>query len=243
MPCRSAAPRGAHRPAVARGALYTALERLEAKAACVADGRPHRRARRQAAALLLVTPAGLARSRRPTARSPPDARASRRCSNSHDATAAAGSPNGSSRSPSATTAGATSILGDLREEFQGVRRQRGPSAARGGGTGGTRWRSASRSLRSAAAAAAPRGGWSAETHGGGGAPGSARDVRMRGALVRRPGTSAVVIVDPGAGARRQQHDFAMLDALVLRPYRFPGSIAWSSRRRAIRSRDCSIANR
>jgi putative ABC transport system permease protein len=117
-----------------------------------------------------------------------------------------------------------SILGDLREEFVMARQQHGANVARRwywsqavriGARGvlarlGARRPGASL-LRSAEIETQP--GWRA---------GLSRDLRHAcRTLVRRPGTSAVIVVTLALALATNSTSFAITDAIVLRPFRFP----------------------
>ena len=116
-----------------------------------------------------------------------------------------------------------SIVGDLCEEFQDMRRAAGESRARR-----WYWRTAiavgSRSLRSALRLP-PRRGWSThmadEVHTQGWRAGLVRDVQHAvRSLVRQPGLSLVVVATLALALAANSTIFAVLDAIVLRPYRF-----------------------
>lgn len=117
-----------------------------------------------------------------------------------------------------------SILGDLREEFCVIRQQHGEVPARR-----WYWRHAlaigSRRLTSRFGAGR-RGNRSwvmpPDPQSAGWRAGFARDVQHAfRTLMRRPGTSAVVIVTLALALATNSTSFAILDALVLRPFRFP----------------------
>ena len=118
-----------------------------------------------------------------------------------------------------------SILGDLREEFAVTEKMRGTASARrwywsqvfligtrGVTAGLGRQRSPGALLRSAEIET--RAGWGA---------GLSRDFRHAWrTLGRRPGTSTVVIVTLAVALATNSTSYAILDALVLRPFRFDG---------------------
>ena len=118
-----------------------------------------------------------------------------------------------------------SILGDLREEFAVTARTRGAGSARRWywsqvlliGTRGVMVRLGRRPSSGALLRSAEietRAGWGA---------GIARDIRHAWrTLGRRPGTSMVVIVTLALALATNSTSYAILDALVLRPYRFSG---------------------
>ena len=118
-----------------------------------------------------------------------------------------------------------SIVGDLCEEFQEMRRATGETRARR-----WYWRTAiavgGRSLRSALRLHARRG-WSTrmadDVHTQGWRAGFVRDVQhaMR-SLLRQPGLSLVVVTTLALALAANSTIFGVLDAIVLRPYRFPG---------------------
>jgi putative ABC transport system permease protein len=119
-----------------------------------------------------------------------------------------------------------SILGDLREEFVVMSRQQGLRSARrwywrhvvsiGGRAVTSRFRRAHHVERAWVAPPEPSdtASWFA---------GFTRDLRhgVR-TLLRRPGTSAVIILTLALALATNSTSFAIMDALVLRPYRFPG---------------------
>jgi predicted permease len=121
-----------------------------------------------------------------------------------------------------------SIVGDLREEFADLSASRGSSTARR-----WYWRQSMALGRRAVTARfgvrrLPRMSWLAaadadSTQRAGWHVGFGRDVRhaLR-AIGRRPGTSAVIVVTLALTLAVNSTIFAILDALVLRPYRFPG---------------------
>jgi putative ABC transport system permease protein len=115
-----------------------------------------------------------------------------------------------------------SIVGDLREEFAGLRQQIGDVRAR-------RWywrqacaigsravlprRAGSRRSRAWIPDADSAGHWST---------GLGRELRSaRRAVARQPGTSAVIVATLALALATNSVSFAVLDALVLRPFRFP----------------------
>jgi putative ABC transport system permease protein len=116
------------------------------------------------------------------------------------------------------------ILGDLREEYGVTRTQHGAGPARWWywsqalaiGVRGVlarigRGRQSAALLRSAEIET--REGWRA---------GSTRDFRHAWrTLARRPGTSAVIIVTLALALATNSTSFAIMDAIVLRPFRFP----------------------
>ena len=119
-----------------------------------------------------------------------------------------------------------SILGDLAEEFQAMRRQTGDARARR-----WYWRTAiavgSRSLRSALRLPSRRG-WSTrmadDIHTQGWRAGFVRDLQHAArSLVRQPGLSLVVVTTLALALAANSTIFAVLDAIVLRPYRFTGT--------------------
>jgi putative ABC transport system permease protein len=119
-----------------------------------------------------------------------------------------------------------SIVGDLREEFADLRAANGYRAARR-----WYWRQAVAigGRRLASRLGAPRfarASWLStaeqDTHASW-RTGFVRDVQQacRG-LLRRPGTSAVIVVTLAMTLAVNSTIFALLDSLVLRPFRFPG---------------------
>lgn len=117
-----------------------------------------------------------------------------------------------------------SILGDLREEYIVTRRHHGPGTARRWywsqafaiGARGLLARIGARRSPGALLGSAEletRGGWHA---------GFSRDLRHAWrTVVRRPGTSAVIIATLALALATNSTSYAILDALVLRPFRFP----------------------
>jgi putative ABC transport system permease protein len=117
-----------------------------------------------------------------------------------------------------------SIVGDLREEFGDVGRRSGTRAARRWywrqalAIGGTKLMFRSK--------LAPRSqNWlsSPDTEGQGGwRIGALRDLRHAWrAVLRQPGTSVVIVLTLSLALATNSTSFALLDALVLRPFRFP----------------------
>jgi predicted permease len=118
-----------------------------------------------------------------------------------------------------------SILGDLREEFLAVRQRLGDRPARRWywrhalalGTRAVTWRVGVRatsypSLVKTAELDTSGGWWIGFT----------RDVRHAArALTRRPGTSAVIVITLALALATNATSFAVMDALVVRPFRFP----------------------
>ena len=119
-----------------------------------------------------------------------------------------------------------SIVGDLSEEFQAIRREQGAARARR-----WYWRTAlsvgSRTLRSTLRNA-PQRGWSTQMiddgHTQGWRAGFVRDVQhaVRG-LIRQPALSLVIVSTLALALAANSTIFAVLDAVVLRPYRFEGT--------------------
>jgi putative ABC transport system permease protein len=118
-----------------------------------------------------------------------------------------------------------SILGDLREEYARTHRQRGNGFARRwywaqafsiGARGlAARWRSSRRRELNLSRSADIETGtaWHA---------GLSRDFRHAWrTLVRRPATSVVIVTTLALALATNATSFAILDAIVLRPYRFP----------------------
>ena len=118
-----------------------------------------------------------------------------------------------------------SIVGDLREEFVRMDRQLGAAAARR-----WYWRQAlsigSTTLMSRSKLTSRRHSWVAlpdpsppPSH----FSGLGRDLRSAWrAISRQPGTSAVIVLTLSLALATNSVSFALLDALVLRPFRFPG---------------------
>ena len=118
-----------------------------------------------------------------------------------------------------------SIVGDLREEFVQKRQQLGPAAA-----GRWYWRQAlsigSSTLMARSKLMSRRRSWVTVPDP---APHARRAVRLGGelrsawrAVSRQPGTSAVIVLTLALALATNSVSFAVLDALVLRPFRFPG---------------------
>ena len=115
-----------------------------------------------------------------------------------------------------------SIVGDLHEEFEDVCRRAGTAAAQR-----WYWRHAlaigGRRLMSRSAPT-PKSRWLSAPEpdsGGRWGAGCARDVRSAWrAVVRQPGTSAVIVTTLALALATNSVSFAMLDSLVLRPFRF-----------------------
>jgi len=118
-----------------------------------------------------------------------------------------------------------SILGDLREEFLGVSRARGEAAARR-----WYWRHAlaigGRTLTGRLRLSRPQRAWIMPPDNNGQAgwrTGFIRDFRHAcRTLARRPATSAVIIVTLALVLATNSISFAVMDAIVLRPFRFAG---------------------
>jgi hypothetical protein len=118
-----------------------------------------------------------------------------------------------------------SILGDLREEFCAMLETRGERPARrwywrhalaiGARSVSSRWRPQSRR---------PAAWIPPDPHvGSGWRAGFLRDLRHAArTLLRRPATSAVIVLTLALALATNSTSFAILDALVLRPFRFPG---------------------
>jgi putative ABC transport system permease protein len=117
-----------------------------------------------------------------------------------------------------------SIVGDLHEEFSDIRRRRGANRARrwywqqaitiGGRVLMSRHKFAPQSERWMARADAD------ERRGRG--IGFVRDLQSAWRAVKRqPGTSAVIVVTLALALATNSTSFAILDAIVLRPFRFP----------------------
>jgi predicted permease len=114
-----------------------------------------------------------------------------------------------------------SIIGDLREEFAAVRRQLGMKRARR-----WYWRQASAIGMRAFVQRDRRRAWvvpSDTDHSARWGTGMIRDLQYawRG-VSRQPATSAVIIVTLALTLTTNATSFAVFDALVLRPFRFPG---------------------
>ncbi len=118
-----------------------------------------------------------------------------------------------------------SILGDLREEYLSTRQQRGAGFARrwywvqafaiGTREVGARWRRPRPHAGSLGRSAdlESRAGWFA---------GLSRDFRHAWrAVARRPGTSLVIVATLALALATNATSFAIMDAIVLRPFRFP----------------------
>jgi len=123
----------------------------------------------------------------------------------------------------ADTSWRDSILGDLREEFRLVGARHGAGAARRwywrhaiaiGGRGiAARLRLTSRSRSWVPPDPHAGAGWRA---------GITRDLRYAvRTLMRRPGTTAVIVITLGLTLATNSTTFAIMDAIVLRPFRFP----------------------
>ncbi len=114
-----------------------------------------------------------------------------------------------------------SIVGDLREEFGVIQKQQGERFARR-----WYWRHAlAISGRRRYRPGRTRGRWVAppdQPAGSGWRAGFTHDLRHAcRTLIRRPGTSLVVVVTLALALATNSTSFAILDALVLRPFRFP----------------------
>jgi predicted permease len=118
------------------------------------------------------------------------------------------------------------VSGDMREEFASVARRRGAAAARG-----WYWRQALRLTGRFAAGRLLRRRdllrpWSPATdveESGGWRRGWLRDVRHAARSIgRRPSLAAVVALTLGLALASNATIYGLMDALVLRPYRFPG---------------------
>ncbi len=121
---------------------------------------------------------------------------------------------------------AREIVGDLREEFAAETRRRGPGAARTWywrqaitiSARGIAARLGARPVRTRPWIAPPE----APPHGGRLA-GLLREFRHAArSIVRRPALSLVIVFTLALALAANSTIFALLDALVLRPYRFPG---------------------
>jgi putative ABC transport system permease protein len=119
-----------------------------------------------------------------------------------------------------------SILGDLREEFSALHARHGSMAARK-----WYWRQAL-TIGGRAVAARARGtsmrreSWTASVDvpdSAGWTAGLSRDVKYAWrSLLRRPGTTSVIVLTLGLALAANATTFSLVDALVLRPFRFPG---------------------
>jgi putative ABC transport system permease protein len=116
-----------------------------------------------------------------------------------------------------------SIVGDLREEFAAIRQRVGDAAARR-----WYWRQAcaigARKIVPRAAVIRRGRVWAPPEPqmSGNWRTGMSRDLRYAWrAVVRQPGTSAVIVLTLALALATNSVSFALLDAIVLRPFRFP----------------------